>query len=178
MKRLVETKAHPRQADPEWWPTERLYVRLAPPDPSHEVPFVDQMDLRGASCNREKYSQPSEVLVDYRPHESAMMCWSIDDLPGPFQSPGQSHPDARKSQPGVQYSFKPEHVPLIAVVEDTATGCRSEHDVYAHSEVRLHRPGVGFDAKHEPGSKPFRLQLREELARRLKSVAPHEPACE
>ncbi len=137
-----------RPADSALPGTERLFRSIAP-----SAEYIDGDRVLGAavqlpstSCNREKYGDPESVLVPERPADTGVIGIRAGDVPLPSASPN-----------GVPYDWIAADDPL-------------PHNE-AHAEVRLRRGGV-YDKGHRPNSKPFREQLRSELASRFRVVIP------
>jgi hypothetical protein len=105
---MIDPKASEQLPDPEFEASEHLFRRL---HPDHFVrgAITDAfLPFPSFSVNREKYSQPEDVLREH-PHYG-IAAFAVGDIP-----------ESLDTESGQVYWFGVEHVPLI--------------DNYAHSEV-------------------------------------------
>lgn len=133
-----------RPVDPEFAPSERLFRAIARRDFTENGGLLPTaFEFPDFSVNREKYSEPADVLLSRPTHGVA--AFEVQDLPGELQNPDGA------------YQFKVEHAP--------------EEDNYSHSEVRTYKDGRRYPKKPPRTLRTlFRLQLSAR-ARLLKEPA-------
>lgn len=135
--------------DPEFTPTERLYRRIGPEhiDEQNHVMggAVEDITDRHPSCsfNREKYSNPEDVLDSNKPAMNRIACLVAGDLPAPVPHP---------LEPNKKYEFRLEHLP--------------EEDNYSHTEVQVTKEGEG-EIVNGLSNRILRRDLREKLAEKM-----------
>ena len=132
-----------RPEDPDFEPHERLFYRCLKIHVESGRVLPAAFRSPDFSVNREKYSEPEDVLVPS--YESwGVAGFEVSVIPSEMSSPG-----------GVRYQFRVDHVP--------------EEDNYSHSEVRAYKVGV-YNRKlkvHDIVKKQFR-QILSDSARVIK----------
>jgi hypothetical protein len=129
---------------------EELYRSIEPGHLDGERVLEGGVDMPACSFNRQKYSQPSQVLSPKRPWETSIAMLVASNLPGPI---------ARDN--AVPY--------LFVVADDPCPSQDPENE--AHAEVRIAREGTDYDPKHKPPSR-VKKQAREALADRMRAYKP------
>jgi len=111
------------------------------------------VDIEGQSVNRAKYNSDPAAVVSAERGEVAAAGVQPTNLPPLAAGPT-----------GVEYFFHADDLP--------------EEEKPAHAEIRVHRPGKGWNKNHKPNA-ASRTWLKELLARRLKIVhrvaSPFQP---
>jgi len=133
-----------RPVDPNFDPSEHLFFRI-PPDAV--VVGVDPVDIRFPefSVNRGKFGYYWYLLYP-KFFEFGVVEFLVSDIPTPLQSEG-----------GVEYAFRPEHVP--------------DDDNYAHSEVRTFKGKTRSQKSNLPQG--IKKEFREALVQRM--ILIHDP---
>ena len=127
---------------------ERLFRSVALRHVDNDRVLDSAVEAPATSFNREKYSQPEDVLSSHRPDDNGIVVMLAGALPEPL-SP---------TEPGGNvYEF--------SVADDPNPPEDPEND--AHAEVRLARRGIAYDARHRPG-KSARQKARLALANKLR----------
>lgn len=140
------TRAIDEPIPPEEW----LYLGVTAENiGSNDSVLAAAVDLQGQSVNRQKYNpNPAAAILAQRGHSAAAGVQPMN-LP------------ATRTETGVDYYFHADDLPI--------------DENPAHAEIRLHRPGKGFNENHRP-SAPNRTLLKELLASQLKVVVRQPPA--
>lgn len=122
-----------RPVDPEFSPSELLFRAIARKDLTAEGYLLPTaFEFPDFSVNREKYSEPKDVILQRPSHGVA--AFEVQDVPEELEGPEGP------------YHFTVEHAP--------------EEDNYAHSEVRTYKQGQRHLKKPPRALRTlFRLQL-------------------
>ncbi|MEX1268854.1 MAG: hypothetical protein WEA56_07620 [Balneolaceae bacterium] len=110
-----------RKLDQKFDAKEKLFQRFSKLSSLKGAIYPNSIRFPDFSVNREKFSEPLDVLLHDYPNllKLGVASFKVKDLPGP-----QKTGDKKKK---TTYCFKAEHVPL--------------DDNYAHSEVRVYKNG-------------------------------------
>lgn len=139
-----------RPVDPVFDAEETLYRRCLPGEVQGQRLLPAAIKFPGWSVNREKYSDPDDVLIpNYQ--EYGVAGFRVKDIPESLRSPAPGN---------VLFEFGVEHVP--------------EEDNYAHSEIRTYK-----DGHYDPSlSKKINAQVKKEFRQLLSDrtfVIRHPP---
>lgn len=115
MPELAAEQATPLAPDPEFEDSERLFRRIHPEHFMEGVLADAFLPFPSFSVNREKYSQPEDVIRDHPTFGIA--AFAVGDIPPELEG-----------EPGQAFRFGVEHAPLP--------------DNYAHSEVHSYQNGA------------------------------------
>ena len=127
-----------RMVDPEFFPVEHLYRRCTVNEADNERLFPSEIKFcPDWSVNREKYSQPTDVLYPSY-DEMRVAAFQVRDIPAETQSGGS-----------VSYKWDVQHQPL--------------EDNYSHSEVWTYKNNDHYTKSDLPTGvkKHFRTALSE-----------------
>jgi hypothetical protein len=130
-----------RPIDPDFQPTEFLYVRCRAEDIEGEHLSPLSVKFPDWSVNREKCGQPQDVLISRWP-TWGIAAFQVRDVPPSLTSVGN-----------VTYNFRVEHVP--------------DEDNYAHSEIRTYRGPIHHQDLNSPPKlvkKDFRYALSQKTS--------------
>lgn len=140
-----EMRRNGRPIDPDFHPTESLYIRL--PGKNRKKADIADIRLPIQSANRSKYGKPEWVLLPSY----------VDDSVGAVEV---EHVRIEGTSKGsVHYELRVEHVP--------------EENNYAHSEIRTYKKGVqlGNNEKNKINY-GLRQELRRRIAEKITVVLP------
>ena len=129
--------------DPDFPPSEELYLRLKTVLRDNTPAILGQLRFPDFSVNRQRYSDPADVLKPSWP-DWGIVSFTVADIPGPVESP----PPAAD-----EFEFRAEHVPVPGN--------------YAHSEVCSYKNGKRADRRPP---RTVRLSFRIALWERLDVV--------
>lgn len=161
-----------RPPDQHFEENESLYLRFSASD--FDTKYSDRLPVAAikfpdVSVNREKYSQPSDVLI---PHwiNHGIAEIKVKDIPKSLMSGNENDKNAQ------EYEFKVEHDPIGA---DHPYYPKQEFENYAHSEIRAFKDGIhqknGEVNIPKSINKKFRIYMSDKLAiTKQLAVAPLE----
>ena len=133
---------------------ELLFIRMTADqvDGEHAIPAV--VDLPDWSANRERFSEPDDVLLGY-PDHTHIGQFRVGDIPPKIDPDPPSHPKQPAADP---WEFWAEHDPLP--------------DNDAHSEVRMRKEGEQYFRGKKIGSRPYKKKVRTELSKIIRVQEP------
>ena len=136
-----------RNVDDNFDSEEKLFHRFTSMQKAEYVFYPASIRFPDFSVNREKYSEPKDVLLHEYPKylDWGIASFKVDDIP-------KSEITGEGTDNETVYKFKPVHVP--------------EDENYSHSEVRTLKNGE-YSKDMSVSSKTVKLRFRIKLGKRI-----------